>query len=334
MCLPYRRVCATTARGIGLTLIHIFQMPLNVFIRWRGKEGVSAPLLMVASTMLFATMGMCVKFAAAEYSTGEIVFYRGMVGAAMMIMLTRARGGSFRTSMPAMHFWRSLAGVSALGLWFYAIGELPLSTAFTLNYMAPIWMVVLLIGGSALRRGVTVSTRLIWTALVGFVGVMCILQPTLQSDQLWGALAGLLSGLLTALAYMQVAALGRAGEPEERVVFYFSVGGIAGGAVGASLFSGWHSHTVSGLGLLLAVGLLATLAQLLMTRAYATGRMLVNGSLQYLGIAWSYLYGVLLFDDPVTVVALLGMGLIAVAGIAAVRLRPTVLAASRISTTP
>jgi S-adenosylmethionine uptake transporter len=101
----------------------------------------------------------------------------------------------------------------------------------------------------------------------------------------------------------------------------------------ASLFSEWHQHSLTGLGLLLAVGLLATLAQLMLTRAYATGRMLVNGSLQYLGIAWSYLYGVLLFDDPVTVIALLGMGLIALAGIAAVRLRPTVLASSRISTT-
>jgi S-adenosylmethionine uptake transporter len=284
--------------------------------------------------MLFATMGMCVKLAAAEYSTGEIVFYRGMIGAAMMIILTRARGVSLRTTVPAMHFWRSLAGVSALGLWFYAIGELPLATAFTLNYMAPIWMVVLLIAGSVLGSGAKVRTHLIAAVLVGFGGVVCVLQPTLQSDQLWGALTGLLSGLLTALAYIQVAALGQVGEPEERVVFYFSLGGIVGGAVAASVFSGWQSHTLSGMGLLLAVGLLATLAQLLMTRAYATGRMLVNGSLQYLGIAWSYLYGVLLFDDPITVIALLGMGLIALAGIAAVRLRSAGLATNQNAATP
>jgi drug/metabolite transporter (DMT)-like permease len=308
-------------------------MPLSIFFRRKRNQGVSAALLLVASTMLFATMGMCVKFASAEYSTGEIVFYRGMIGAAMMVMLTQARGGSLLTTRPAMHFWRSLAGVSALGLWFYAIGELPLSTAFTLNYMAPIWMTVFLIGAAALRSGAKVSIGLVGTVLMGFGGVVCVLQPTLQSDQLWGALTGLLSGLLTAVAYIQVAALGRAGEPEERVVFYFSLGGIGGGALAASFFSGWHSHTLSGLGLLLGIGLLATLAQLLMTRAYATGRMLVNGSLQYLGIAWSYLYGVLLFDDPVTVIALLGMGLIALAGIAAVRLRPTVLVTNPIGTT-
>ena len=46
--------------------------------------------------------------------------------------------------------------------------------------------------------------------------------------------------------------------------------------------------------------MLATAAQLLMTRAYGIGRTLVNASLQYLGIAFSFVYGVLLFDDPVT----------------------------------
>ena len=55
--------------------------------------------------------------------------------------------------------------------------------------------------------------------------------------------------------------------------------------------------------MLLAVGLLATVAQLLMTRAYSIGRTLVNASLQYLGIAFSFGYGVLLFDDRVTLLA-------------------------------
>ena len=50
--------------------------------------------------------------------------------------------------------------------------------------------------------------------------------------------------------------------------------------------------------------MLATVAQLMMTRAYATGRTLVNASLQYLGIAWSFAYGVLLFDDQVTALAI------------------------------
>lgn len=285
---------------------------------------MSAPLLMVAATLLFATMGMCVKVVSADYSTGEIVFYRGMVGVLMIMFLTRVRGGKFRgtlhTKLPAMHFWRSLTGVSALGLWFYAIGELPLPTAVTLNYMAPVWMATFLIGGSFFLGRGQVNGHLVWAVLGGFAGVVCVLQPVLGHGQLWAGLMGLLSGLLTGVVYLQVTALGRAGEPESRIVFYFSIASIGGGAVAASFASGWHSHTPSGLAMLLAVGFLATIAQLLVTRAYAIGRLLVNGSLQYLGIAWAYLYGVLLFDDKVTGAGLLGMGLIILAGIGATRL--------------
>jgi len=282
---------------------------------------------MIAATLLFATMSMCVKFASESYSTGEIVFYRGIVGTLMMLLLARAHGGTLRTSLPAMHFWRSFTGVSSLGLWFYAIGKLPLATAVTLNYMSPIWMVVLLIGASAFRNAGNsekVDARLVCTVLIGFAGVICVLEPTMERDQLWGGLMGLLSGLFAALAYLHVAALGRAGEPEDRVVFYFSLGSIAAGALVTTLVGEWHTHTLQGVGVLLAVGLLATLAQLLLTRAYNIGRMLVNGSLQYLGIAWSYLYGILLFGDPVTGIALLGMGLIVLAGIAATKLRQSV----------
>lgn len=277
-------------------------------------------------------MGVCVKFASVDYSTGEIVFYRGVVGALLMASLAGVRGGTLRTSQPAMHVWRSLTGVSALGLWFYAIAELPLATAVTLNYMSSIWMALFLIGGSALLGGGRVEARLVYTVLAGFIGVICILQPTMEGHQLWGGLMGLLSGLLAAMAYLQVTALGRVGEPEDRVVFYFSVGSIGGGALATSLLSGWNSHTVQGMAMLLAVGVLATAAQLMMTRAYRTGRTLANASLQYLGIAWSFLYGVLLFDDPITGLALLGMGLIVMAGIAAARLRQSITPANQIDT--
>ena len=282
---------------------------------------MSAPLLMLLATFLFATMGVCVKLASALYGSGEIVMYRGLVGATMVAVLTRLRGGSLATSVPAMHFWRSLTGVSALCLWFYAIGNLPLATAMTLNYMSSVWMALFLIGGAIMLGGSRVDARLIGTVLIGFLGVALILRPTIERDQLWHGLMGLLSGMLSAMAYLQITALGRVGEPEYRVVFYFSMGGVVAGALVTLATGGLHGHSLYGVALLLAVGLSATVAQLLMTRAYTIGRTLVNASLQYLGIAFSCLYGVLLFDDPLTWMALAGMVLVVVAGIGAARLR-------------
>lgn len=287
---------------------------------------MSASVLMFLASFLFATMGVCVKLASAHYAPGEIVFYRGLFGALSIAGLTRWHGGSLRTTIPAMHFWRSLSGVCALMLWFYSIGELPLATAITLNYMSSVWMALFLIGGAVMLGGagpasaLRVDGRLIGTVLLGFAGVAMVLRPTMEHDQLWPGLIGLLSGMLAAMAYLQVTALGRAGEPEYRVVFYFSIGSMVAG-LATMLWTGAHAHTAIGILWLLAVGVLATAAQWMMTRAYTTGRTLVNASLQYLGIAWSFVYGVFIFADPITPMALGGMALIVAAGLAATLLR-------------
>lgn len=281
-----------------------------------------APFLMIAASFLFASMGVCVKLAAEFYSASEIVMYRGLVGVLLMALLARQQGMSLATRVPAMHFWRSASGVLALSLWFYSIGGLPLATAMTLNYMSSVWMALFLIGGAVMLGSARVDGRLVAAVLLGFAGVALILRPTLEQQQLWHGLAGLLSGMLSALAYLQVTTLGRVGEPEIRIVFYFSLGGVLAGALTTSVSGAWHAHhSAWGMALLLAVGLLASTAQLLMTRAYGTGSTLVNASLQYLGIVFSFIYGVALFKDAITWSALLGMSLIIGAGLAATALR-------------
>jgi drug/metabolite transporter (DMT)-like permease len=281
---------------------------------------MSASWLMVVASFLFASMGVCVKLASADYSPGEIIFYRGLIGAAVIWFMARSRGVSLKTDIPATHFWRSLSGVVAMFLWFYALSTLPVATAMTLNYMSSVWMALFMIGGAAMIGSARVDGRLVATVLLGFAGVALILRPTIEHDQLWHGLMGLLSGMISATAYLQVAALARAGEPALRIVFYFSTGGAAFGLL-TTLWSGVHGHSLKGAALLLAVGVLATVAQLMMTRAYGTGRTLVNASLQYLGIAYSFAYGVLLFNDKVTWMALAGMLLIVMAGLSATLLR-------------
>jgi len=283
---------------------------------------MSAPLLMVLATLLFATMGVCVKLASAYYGAGEIVMYRGLVGTLFLFAMTRAKGLSLKTTVPAMHFWRSLSGVIALSLWFFAISKLPLATAMTLNYMSSVWMALFLIGGAVLMGAAKVDPRLVVTVLLGFLGVGLVLQPAMEDQQVWHGLAGLASGMLSAMAYLQVTSLGRAGEPEYRIVFYFSMGGVVAGALTTIVsHGGWHAHTWTGAALLLAVGVLATAAQLLMTRAYGTGKPLVNASLQYLGIVFSALYGVAVFGDLLGLLSWIGILLIVVAGLGATLLR-------------
>jgi drug/metabolite transporter (DMT)-like permease len=293
----------------------------------QAATALKAPLLMMTASLLFALMGVGVKFASNHYSAGEIVMYRSIVGLLVMAVALRLRGLSWRTPVPAMHFWRSASGTTALCLWFTAIAGLPLATAMTLNYMSSVWIALFLIGGAVLlgpERGAPVGGidgRLVAAVLAGFAGVAMVLRPTLDQQQAWAGLIGLLSGMLAATAYLQVTALGRVGEPTERVVFYFSISGLLAGGALAALTGGLHGHSGNGLLLLLGIGLLATAAQWMMTRAYATGATLGVAALQYLGIAFSFGFGVWLFDDPVTPMSLAGMVLIVSAGVAATLLR-------------
>jgi S-adenosylmethionine uptake transporter len=286
----------------------------------------SPPVLMISASFLFALMGVCVKLAAAQYSAGELVFYRSLVGLLVMAAVMRWQGIAWRTQVPAMHFWRSASGTTALCMWFYAIAGLPLATAMTLNYMSSVWIALFIIGGAVLlggRRGP--DGRVVAAVLAGFLGVALVLRPTIDRDQLWHGVVGLGSGMLAAVAYLQVTALGRVGEPGSRVVLYFSLSGVLMGAALAAAMGGLHAHSPRGVVLLLAIGLLATGAQWMMTRAYATGTTLGIAALQYLGIAFSFGFGVWLFDDAITTTAVAGMVLIVAAGVVATLLRSSQL---------
>ena len=281
-------------------------------------------LWMLLASLFFATMGVCIKFASEHFNSFEIVCYRGMVGVIFLLGMTRVRGVSLRTSVPMMHFWRSVVGVTALTSWFYAIAALPLATAVTLNYMSSVWIAAFLLGGALLVQGRNAPIKqqgpLFLAVLAGFAGVAMMLRPTLNEDQFVGAFVGLLSGIFSAFAYLQVAALSRAGEPESRTVFYFSIGAVLAGALGMVFVGASTWHWPSALWLL-PIGLLAVFGQLCMTRAYASGATLVVANLQYSGIVFAGLYSLTIFGDQLPLIGWLGMGLIIVSGITATALR-------------
>ena len=288
-------------------------------------------LWMVLAAFLFASMGVCVKYASAHFNSAELVFYRGIIGMAVLWGLARSQQVLLATRYPGMHTWRSLIGVVSIGAWFYAIAHLPLGTAMTLNYMSSVWIAAFLIGGALLtwrpssrQPRPPLQVPLLLTVLAGFAGVVMMLRPSISDDQGFAALIGLCSGLTAALAYMQVVALSRLGEPETRTVFYFAAGSAVAGAAamaftGMSQWPGWPALW------LLPLGLLAALGQLCMTRAYSRALTprgtLVVANLQYSGIVFASIYGVALFGDQMPLIGWAGMALIIASGITATILR-------------
>jgi S-adenosylmethionine uptake transporter len=238
------------------------------------------------------------------------------------------RGTSLKTQVLPMHIWRSVVGVVALSAWFYAIANLPLATAMTLNYMSSVWIAAFLVGGTLMfaKAGERIQSQgpLVAAILASFAGVVMLLRPTIAQNQAFAGLIGLLSGLGAAFAYMQVMVLASMGEPEARTVFYFAVGSTIAGALGMVLMglSAWDwRHALW----LLPIGLLASLGQLCMTKAYSMstnhGGTLMVANLQYSGIIFSALYGLVLFGDLIPLLGWAGMGLIILSAIAATILR-------------
>jgi len=283
-------------------------------------------LWMLFAAFSFSLMGVGVKLASELYTTGEIVFYRSLIGVTIMWALMASSGVSVSTPHMVTHIKRSVFGVTALLLWFTSISLLPLATAMTLNYMSPVW-IALILGASAALAGTArnADRKLVVAILMSFAGVLFLLQPSVGKDQLTGGLIGLISGVFTALAYVEVKQLGQLGEPEHRIVFYFSLVGMVVGLVWM-LYSGSSSHTWHGVGLLAAIGVLATLGQTSMTRAYKRGNTLLTANLQYAGIVFSSIWGMLVWSDRLNWISWMGMGLIVASGIA------TTLARAREST--
>ncbi|MEQ1662154.1 MAG: DMT family transporter [Thiobacillus sp.] len=273
---------------------------------------------MLVAAALFALMGVLVKQASAHFSPAELVFYRSAFGLlaiwGVIAVHNRAWFAPLATRHLQAHFWRGLSGFTALVLFFYAIARLPLATAVTLNYTAPLFLA----GLSAWWLHEKHGRGLLAAVALGFVGIVLLLRPQVQGQAWLPALAGLVSGMLAAVAYVNVKQLGKLDEPEWRVVFYFTLLATAGGGVWMAL-AGFHRPAPGDWPWLVGIGVTATVAQLALTRAYHRGRTLTVGALAYTTVGFSAGYGVLLFDERLPLLAWVGMATVALAGVLAVR---------------
>ena len=274
-------------------------------------------LWMLVAGLLFACMGVFVKLGAAKFSHVELVFYRSFFGLLFIYLIMRSQRVGIATRHWRNHLWRGISGSVALALFFHCIIVLPLATAITLNYTAPLFLTLLtmLVFKDKFHLPLTVAIAL------GFCGVVLLLHPTLERDQLLPGLLGLISGFLAGIAYLNVKQLGAIGEPATRVVFYFSLTASLGSGAWM-LFDTVHPVGAQGFAILLGLGGSATFAQLAMTRAYRVGKTLVVGSLAYSTIVFASLFGMLLWHETLPLSSWLGMAFIIASGVLSLRLSP------------
>ena len=273
-------------------------------------------LWMIAASLLFACMGVCVKLGSAQFAAAELVFWRGFIATLILGSYLLVRRLPVATPHARTHVARGLAGFVSLVMYFYAISLIPLAAAVTLNYTSPLFLALLLVlwMKETVRRG-------FYAALTaGFIGVIFLLQPTLAGDQWLGALFGLGSGIISSIAYLNVRRLGELGEPEWRTVFYFSAMSALGGLPWWLSSSPFHAIDARGWLLLLGVGGFGLLAQLCMTAAYKRGKTLASASLAYSTVIFSSAFGMMLWGETLPWTGWVGVVLIVTSGLLATML--------------
>jgi len=270
---------------------------------------------MIVAGLMFATMGVFVKLGSEHFDAAELAFYRNFVSLLFVGALVAVRGGSLKTSHGTAHFVRGLTGSISLIGYFYAMTQLPLATAQTLNYTSPLFLAIT----TVVVLGERFSGWLIAAIALGFVGVAVLLQPTFHGGKEAVALIGLFSGVFSAWAYLSVRTLGKLGEPDWRVVFWFTVIGSILCAAWQLSTSSFHALHLDNFWMVLGIGLTGAIAQLAMTRAYRTGNTLVVGALSYSTLVFGAVLAFIVWSERLQPLEWVGMAIIIASGVLAMR---------------
>lgn len=268
-------------------------------------------LWMLLACAMFAAMGACVKVAF-DYgaSLPEIVLFRGIPSVLLLLVWARASRRSMRPVSWRLHIWRNVSGIASMWLGFYALAHLPLSTAISLNYTAPLFIAGWMLGWGGSQRD---PVRIL-AVLLGFLGVIGVLRPSIEHDHWLAAILGLGAGALSAVAMMQIRGLGRVGEPEWRTVLFFSCG-VCLSSLGGFALEGRAPLGIPAFLALVGLGLVGMFGQLAMTRAFGLGSTLLTAALQYATIIFAALLGIVFWDDHPDLIAWAGMALIIASGL-------------------
>ena len=226
-------------------------------------------MLMATSAILFALMTIALRLATAHVSAFEAGFFRSLFGFVFALpLLIRPGFALLRTQHFRLYLLRSVFGTLAMLGSFWAVAHLPLATAVSISYSTPLFVTI----GAVLLLGEVVRARR-WSAVaIGFAGVLVIMRPgaansTLPHDY-FDMLVALAAAAIAAGSYISIKFLART-EPADAVVIYMSLIMTPLSLVPALFF--WTWPDAAGWGWVVLTGLLGTLGQVFMTRAYQAG---------------------------------------------------------------
>lgn len=267
-----------------------------------------AALLLLLAEACFAGIGALVKMTSSSASHAQVVFFRNFFALLVMLPWILYQGGQLlKTKRWYLHVSRATTGIISMYCFFYIISQLPLAQAMMVLLLSP--FVVPIIARFWLKEQVSLLT---WLGIaLGFAGVCLALPLQGEAGSWWLLLVGLLSAVLVAVTKTTIRYMSDT-EPAARIVFYFSLLTAIISALPVPFF--WQPlPTIAWWGFA-AMGLLAALGQMAMTKAYALAPASKIGMWTYSSVIFAGLFGYLFWQEPITLLWGAGVLLIVYAG--------------------
>ena len=261
---------------------------------------------MLLASVAFGSGSALVKWTAGQAGVATVIFGRSLVITLALLTWSQLRGASLYVGNRRRMLWRCTVGLSAMTCYFYAVQQIPLSNAVTLQYTAPLF--VALFSGAMLRE--RVSSLVYGCIALSFVGTVLIVSPSLRSVDI-DALIALISGVLSAFAYLAVRGLRTSATPDGGVFWFALFCTLATLPLAASELPRLALPEVLAI---TGVGICAGVGQTGMTRAYQAARAAYIGAFSYATVLVGGIYGWLLFHQTLVWGDALGAALIVGSG--------------------
>jgi drug/metabolite transporter (DMT)-like permease len=260
---------------------------------------------MLLATFLFACMNVLVKLVP-HIPAVEVVFFRCVVSLTMSYVALRSQRVNIWGNNPKWLIARGAFGAVALVLYFMLLQDIPLATAITLQFLAPIATAIF---------GMLLLREKVWTLqwfffLITFIGMLVIsgFEARMEPVHL---LMGILAAGGSGMAYTIIRKLNYSEHPLV-IVLYFPL--VTLPLTGIYSIFNWVMPSGWDWLILLGIGIFTQFAQYFMTKAYQAEEVSKVANLKYLSIVYALLFGFLFFGETFNVLTYVGMILV-IAGV-------------------
>ena len=253
------------------------------------------------STFAFMSMVMIVRHISDRYNTGELAFWRALIGLVLLTpIFIRSGSALFRTQQFRFHLLRNVMHFVGVAGWFYAISRMNLSTGMALQFTVPLFTILLAI--LFLREKVDTAR---WVAtIIGFAGVIVILRPGIEPVTL-AAIAALVSALGYGAANIATKVLVR-NCSSNTIVFYMNVMHLPMALCAAWALGGISVPAATDIPWLIGLAASATLAHWLLAKALGEADASLIIVVDFTKLPWITLGAFIFFGETPAVWAWVG----------------------------